>query len=376
MPESSAEHDESSPPASNEVEVSVFGVGVGECVVVHLGEGEWVIVDSCVEPGNKRPIALRYLESIGVEVASAVKLIVVTHWHDDHMRGASELVAAAPGAKIVCSAALRREEFFSSLAASKDPFVRPSGIDEMSAIFERLRQQASGQTRPQSVGPTWAMENMCLYRVTHRTHQAEITALSPSSGTFSLALHELSSLIAQAGQPKRRAVALSANRVAVVLWIEIGHLRILLGSDLETENDPNIGWSAVVTSTTRPTGQAQILKVPHHGSSTAEHPGIWENLVEPDPFAVVTSFTCGTKLPTESDLERLGTRTSRLYWTGKSEAQTPRARPSAVEKTLREVAKSRRLAEGRLGHVRLRVHSANDMPQIDVAPHSAKYRVG
>ena len=33
------------PPAPDELEVSLFGRGVGECAVVHLGSGEWLVVD-------------------------------------------------------------------------------------------------------------------------------------------------------------------------------------------------------------------------------------------------------------------------------------------------------------------------------------------
>src|SRR5438067_455186 len=36
------------PPDSSELELSVFGPGRGECLVVHLGAGEWMVVDSCL----------------------------------------------------------------------------------------------------------------------------------------------------------------------------------------------------------------------------------------------------------------------------------------------------------------------------------------
>lgn len=38
------------PPVADELEVSVFGPGVGESVVVHLGHGDWMVVDSCLNP--------------------------------------------------------------------------------------------------------------------------------------------------------------------------------------------------------------------------------------------------------------------------------------------------------------------------------------
>jgi len=49
------------------LEVSLFGPGYGECVVVHLGFGDWVVVDSCIEPDSRDPIALAYFSAIGTD---------------------------------------------------------------------------------------------------------------------------------------------------------------------------------------------------------------------------------------------------------------------------------------------------------------------
>ena len=73
-------------PCTDEVELTLLGPGYGESVVVHIGQGRWVIVDSCITDARE-PQALDYLLSIGVDPAAAVTLIVATHWHDDHIRG-------------------------------------------------------------------------------------------------------------------------------------------------------------------------------------------------------------------------------------------------------------------------------------------------
>src|SRR5258708_2355547 len=99
------------PPSPDELEVSLFGPGVGECVVVHLGGGAWMVIDSCIYRITRTPVAIDYLRALGVDIATSVKLVVVTHWHDDHMRGASALLAVASGARFVCSAALKSDDF-------------------------------------------------------------------------------------------------------------------------------------------------------------------------------------------------------------------------------------------------------------------------
>ena len=100
-------------PAPDELEISCFGPGFGECIVVHVGEGKWVVVDSCVESGerDKRPVAERYLRALNVRLESDVILIVATHWHSDHICGLGRLVDLCSGAEFSCANALLQNEF-------------------------------------------------------------------------------------------------------------------------------------------------------------------------------------------------------------------------------------------------------------------------
>jgi glyoxylase-like metal-dependent hydrolase (beta-lactamase superfamily II) len=80
------------PPQDDELEISIFGLGYGESILIHLGRQEWMIVDSCIDHASKQPSSLKYLHSIGVDPSESVKLIVATHWHDDHIRGLATIV--------------------------------------------------------------------------------------------------------------------------------------------------------------------------------------------------------------------------------------------------------------------------------------------
>jgi len=96
---------ETRPPEPHELEISVFGPGIGECTVAHLGDGAWIVVDSCIDRTSGHPAALDYLRTLRVDVASQVKLVVATHWHDDHIRGLGKILEAAESARFVNSAA-------------------------------------------------------------------------------------------------------------------------------------------------------------------------------------------------------------------------------------------------------------------------------
>ena len=87
------------PPNADQVEVTLLGPGYGECAVIHLGNGHWALIDSCLDSDTGRPAALSYLEGMGVDPATAVRLVLATHCHDDHVGGMgchlSEVHAAA-----------------------------------------------------------------------------------------------------------------------------------------------------------------------------------------------------------------------------------------------------------------------------------------
>ena len=74
------------PPKHNVMEVTLVGPGYGECILLHIGNGGWVIVDSCLD-AESRPAALTYFHDMGLNPSEVVRFIVATHWHDDHIRG-------------------------------------------------------------------------------------------------------------------------------------------------------------------------------------------------------------------------------------------------------------------------------------------------
>src|SRR5258707_5632727 len=90
--------DRRSPTGAYEIEVSVFGTGFGESIVVHMGMNRWMVVDSCRDPETRSPMPLEYLAEIGVDLADSIKLIVATHWDDDHIDGIGELFYRAKSA--------------------------------------------------------------------------------------------------------------------------------------------------------------------------------------------------------------------------------------------------------------------------------------
>lgn len=345
-----------SPPEPHQLEISVFGPGMGECIVAHLGDGDWIVVDSCLDRKSKEPIALDYLNSLGVDVSSAVKLVVATHWHDDHIKGLAKVLQASKGARFVDSIVFD-PKLLSRLAKLGAMIgANASATDEYNAIHDILLARQQAGEKVNAVGPVRAIANKPLLSLLSdgRTLKAAVIALSPSDGTYNRAQNELSEAILVTKDRRRPASRQSPNQSCVALWLEVGEVRAILGADLEHASGVTEGWNAIIGSGERPQGTAEVFKVPHHGSPNAHSPECWTDLLAVHPLAVLTPYS-PKRLPGPGDLARLCSLTDQVFLTSDhTRYKVPRLN-SSVERTLRENKTKRRALEGNMGHVRIRV---------------------
>lgn len=349
-------------PQPNEIEVSLFGPGYGESVVVHLGGDEWLVVDSCQNFATKRPAPLEYLNRIRVQPHKAVKLIVATHWHDDHIRGLGTLLRVCEGANFACSAALGKNEFLTLVASMAERSLMAStGVSEFAEILKILQdRKANGVV---TVSPQLALDNRLLWKRIAQPQlkipQVEVWSLSPSDASVTAALTGIRALLPTIGSPKKRVPAIQPNHASVVLWISVGDSRVLLGADLENTADAARGWTAILASALRPDGKASMFKVPHHGSDTADDPQVWSTMLDLNPLAVLTPFIKGDlKLPMKSDVNRIYGCTSTAYSTA-TLRYPPIRRSKMVQRTIRETVKRIQPVYGSSGHIRLRTDLSN-----------------
>jgi beta-lactamase superfamily II metal-dependent hydrolase len=346
----------------------VFGPGRGECVLVHLGNNEWCVIDSCIARGSGQPVAMEYLNSFQNRAVGGIRLIVATHWHDDHIHGLAAILREAPNARFACSGALDEDIFRELVALSEFAVPGRSGVAEFASIFELLIARQEQGAQHHLVSPMYALSNRKLLSLqgSGRPFPVGIISLSPSDGTVTAFYWEIAKLMPNAGDAQRRIVSQPPNHTSVAIWIEAGQRRALLGADLEHTGKPGEGWMAVVASNQQ-TVPAAIFKVPHHGSANGDYSQVWTQLLKPEPIAVVTPFTAGVRLPKKSDLDRLCSRTPHVYCTVEGAGKPPSRDPS-VEREMRRFAKNRRVLQGQPGHVRIR-WSTNDLsatPSIDL----------
>ncbi len=344
------------PPKADQIEISLFGPGFGECCLIHLGSGQWVVIDSCLHSDTGEPAALYYLRQISVEPADTIRLIIATHWHDDHIRGIARVFAAWPKADFCSAAAFTQVEFLATVLpyAQRGAIAGGPGVQEIFNVFEVLRRPDGTYGAITRAFPSTRVLTLPAHELAHG-RDVRVTTLSPSNAQYEKFLAEITQLMPIVRETRRRAISQSPNKVSVVTLVEVGEVAILLGGDLEETGDPDTGWSVIVASTNRPPGKARIFKVPHHGSDNAHNQDVWSAMLEEDPYALLTPFNRGrTKRPARDDVARIAPLTPNAYIT--SGVEPPRAvrRSPMVEKTIRERVGKLRRSEPRTGCIRLR----------------------
>jgi beta-lactamase superfamily II metal-dependent hydrolase len=343
-------------PNSNELEFSVFGPGFGECIVIHLGNGEWMVVDSCLNNDKTESIASDYLRSLKVNIEQQVKLQVVSHWHADHISGAAAMFKQSKSARFACSGALASKEFFDLLSASGQTQLiaaKKSG-SEFLEILDELNDRYERGKRAQRGPDVWAQDGMPL--LPKNDLEVKVTAISPSSQTLTDAAIAYEKLIPSPGDRVIQHPRNSPNDQSVAIVVESKYFSVLLGADLENVSDPAKGWQAVIDSTVRSAVRSHAVKVAHHGSENGDHPELWTSLLESNPTAFVTRFASGRKpLPSPDDIKRLQSRTDKLYCTSRKPTQKAVHSDSSVRRTIAEMTSVFRSINRSVGHLRLRV---------------------
>jgi hypothetical protein len=208
-----------SAPGHNEIDVVVLGPGFGESILLHIGGNDWVVVDSCVDKSSGRAAALVYLEQIGVNASTAVKLILASHWHDDHIGGISEVLEVCRNAQFACSAALTRKEFLQTACVfSENRTIKGfSGTSELVNVFSILCRRNQHPKRAIADRPIFT------------SGDCKVTALSPSDIEFDRFLAAIVQVQPAPGTTKFRLLDPKPNDLSVVLWVRVAQINILLG---------------------------------------------------------------------------------------------------------------------------------------------------
>lgn len=342
-----------SPPKADELEVSVFGPGYGECVLVHLGQEQWIVVDSCRDQRVKRQPALAYLDQIGADPESCVRVVLATHWHRDHVRGLTEVVARSVNADFWTSAAITsREALVLTGRIGRTDLTAQSPLRELHDVLQRLRVRSEGMGAPSI--KTAAVGSLIYRRLRNGETDAEVFALSPHNEAVAQTRQRFAEA-AGASPGLLVAPEIHPNHAAIALRVRFGSAVAILGSDLEN-GAPGGAWKAIAASS-NDQGRAAIYKVPHHGSVTSHEPEVWNTLLQRKVVAATTPFR-PERLPRADMAQAIVDLSGQSYLAAPPSRPKQRLRPRPTRALMLGSAVRVEEVEGRSGHVRMRCPSA------------------
>ncbi len=228
---------------ADQLSVVVFGPGFGESIVVCAPPGEWLIVDSLVDPASissAHPTAsanpaVRLLHEHQAEPA----VLLLTHPHADHAAGFDTFVEQWPGAKL----------------GYVDKPAPPSRDRLADPDFERALHSGRAEHAVSAIRDAWERSPDRKWDLipgsTIGLGQATITVLGPSKRALERA---------SAGHK------IDLNALSVPLAIDWHGTRVVLGADL-----PATEWQQIAKGfpQAKP-GDHHALKIPHHGSKAAQ----------------------------------------------------------------------------------------------------------
>lgn len=320
---------------------------------MHVGDGVWITIDSCRNGRTGGHPALDYLESLGVNVATQVALVVATHAHDDHTAGVSAIYKAAASAKFATSSAFTHEEFLA--LTIRDQAAAPKLTESVREEYAEVLKEVL--SRPLNEAPHLLSLREGLEVVDFPatvSHSVRIRALSPSDQ--SIMRSKLAVANAEiAGKPIRQSKP-DPNEYSVALWVEINNqVALLLGGDL-TNGPTAAGWRRV-HETHESALRADLVKVPHHGSAGSHYQPMWDDFVSGEATALLAPFRIGetTSIPKKTDIERILLNVGSAYITAKPTMPAPGKEVKAAQALLRSAgARNIRERDGLPGHVQAR----------------------
>ncbi|KPM30887.1 Hypothetical protein I595_2864 [Croceitalea dokdonensis DOKDO 023] len=322
-------------------EITLLGTGggYGESIVIHLGNNEWAVIDSCINPNTKECLPLQYLNSIGVDVSKDVKCILITHWHNDHIKGISSLFEKAESANFFAGQIIQQELFFTFVGFDLQKAQTHNSVASTTEFSEcvKILKSRKGQLKKAVVD-----RNLHTTKLSDDTF-SYINALSPSDFAIETFEKNLANLIKKYGHnPNVKFQKKSPNHNSVVAVIRLGQHTALMGADLETSNDNRLGWLNILDHSQNKDKASSLFKPAHHGSENGNHERIWDELLIKNPITEITPYNKGTKLPSINMLGLFTDNSDRVFITSPVIGQRlgkPKKREKRIEKVINRFAK-------------------------------------
>jgi len=266
---------EITPPKIDEFELTFFGPGYGESIVVHIPGIGWGIIDSCeFGPATDRVVPpLQYLIYQQVE---SLAFLILTHPHEDHFKGMEQIIDHYLGRiKRVCRYAGEGARELAEYMVRRGVKGTPGAVS-LSAVFKALKKAIDNGAESRRLGAMTQVVPRKNALVNGRTIETEVLSLSPLAEDEGAYVDILRRAFQEQNGEIISIPDKDHNLIASAIWISAGQVVALLGSDVEKGRSQSRGWRGIVGSVDTPDLAVKALKVPHHGSPNAYYEKAFE----------------------------------------------------------------------------------------------------
>ncbi len=304
---------------SESLELHVLGAGKGESIILRCPGGGWGVIDCyalSLDDLASNP-TLQFLKERGVSV---LEFLCLTHPHDDHFRGMSQLLeqlevkhfwrfAGLAGRDLQRLALLLSVDAERSddteLTHNADDFVKTMRLVNEKRSAKQLRQKTV--TGYQQLFPVLADESASF----------QIWGFAPSGNQVAKYEESLTTCFTDDGRFRSPLPQAHHNSISVGLIIRFGETQIVLGGDIE-----RAGWQDAFAELQKHHLFADAVKVSHHGSVTGYIPSLWETLAgKKKPIAVIVPYR-RFRLPKQTAIDHIRPYTSKIMLTCEFDADT------------------------------------------------------
>ena len=184
---------------------------------------------------------------------------------------------------------------------------------------------------------------------TGRVSDLVIVSRGPGLRNF---LNSVGTLYPDAGQTKTRIPSVSPKPG----WLLSSGSAWVTQTSCWVRTPRSAPWLEILQNR-KPIGNASVFKIPHHGSTDAHEDRVWKQMLDPEPFAVLTPWRRGGRvLPTRQDARRILTQTGNAFATSNAglTVQSATHRDRMVDRTIRESNVTLRRQPILAGKLRLR----------------------
>lgn len=336
-------------PALNEAEVTLIGgtAGFGETIIIHIGNGVWAVVDSCTNPMNGECVALSYLNELGVKVQDQLLYVICTHWHEDHILGLAKLIEACSNKTIFAfSCADDREKFIYEMMERCNYKGRSRKLTELRDSINKANEKGIKIKR--------VRQDQMIFN----KYGTECFALSPSSieldkfdKELAIAQEKYHKVLEQVAKLKQMdsntieeaavleneildnyeklisdkideedmiveevmdllqfkdAKKVEINDRCVAMLLKINGHNVILGADLEYDHKKSLdgGWQSVSECECMDNIEANLYKIPHHGSETGYYEYFLQKHIKHDAVSKLTSWVIGSNVLPKAEMLR------------------------------------------------------------------------